>query len=161
MKYKDYYKTLGLERGAGDDDIKKAYRKLARRYHPDVSKEANAKEKFQEVAEAYETLKDKEKRAAYDRLGQHRPGEDFRPRAFWEIDRGRAHRAGIYVLDGVAAAPRGHRTAPSGRKRAARSMTLATTRAPDASRRSTSSMSAPGERSPPGRLDVVAREAGK
>src|SRR5436190_1057243 len=58
MKYKDYYKILGVERGAGDDQIKKAYRKLARKYHPDVSKEANAKEKFQEVSEAYETLEE-------------------------------------------------------------------------------------------------------
>ncbi|HEV3009608.1 MAG TPA: DnaJ C-terminal domain-containing protein [Burkholderiales bacterium] len=84
MKYKDYYKILGVERGAKDDDIKKAYRKLARKYHPDVSKEANAKEKFQEVSEAYETLRDKEKRAAYDSLGSSfRPGQDFRPPPDW------------------------------------------------------------------------------
>jgi len=83
VKYKDYYKILGVARGAGDDEIKKAYRKLARKYHPDVSKEANAKEKFQDVSEAYETLKDKEKRAAYDSLGSHRPGQDFRPPPDW------------------------------------------------------------------------------
>jgi curved DNA-binding protein len=83
MKYKDYYKTLGVERGASDEDVKKAYRKLARKYHPDVSKEPNAKERFQEVAEAYETLKDKEKRAAYDSLGSHRAGQDFRPPPDW------------------------------------------------------------------------------
>jgi curved DNA-binding protein len=83
MKYKDYYKILGVERGAAEEDIKKAYRKLARKYHPDVSKEANAKEKFQEVSEAYETLRDKEKRAAYDSLGSFRPGQDFRPPPDW------------------------------------------------------------------------------
>ena len=84
MKYKDYYKILGVERNAGEDDIKKAYRKLARKYHPDVSKETNAKEKFQEVSEAYETLRDKEKRAAYDSLGSgFRQGQDFRPPPDW------------------------------------------------------------------------------
>src|SRR5436853_5107030 len=83
MKYKDYYKILGVERNAGEDEIKKAYRKLARKYHPDVSKVADAKEKFQEVSEAYETLKDKEKRAAYDNLGSHRAGQDFRPPPDW------------------------------------------------------------------------------
>jgi len=83
MKYKDYYKILGVERGASDEEVKKAYRKLARKYHPDVSKEPNAKEKFQEASEAYETLKDKEKRAGYDSLGSHRPGQDFRPPPDW------------------------------------------------------------------------------
>jgi curved DNA-binding protein len=83
MKFKDYYKSLGVARGASDEEIKKAYRKLARKYHPDVSKEADAKEKFQEVAEAYETLHDKEKRAAYDSLGSHRAGQSFRPPPDW------------------------------------------------------------------------------
>ena len=83
MKYKDYYKILGVERTASDEEVKKSYRKLARKYHPDVSKEPNAKERFQEVSEAYETLRDKEKRAAYDSLGSYRPGQDFRPPPDW------------------------------------------------------------------------------
>ncbi|HEV8107380.1 MAG TPA: DnaJ domain-containing protein, partial [Burkholderiales bacterium] len=84
MKYKDYYKILGVPRTASEDEVKKAYRKLARKYHPDVSKETDAKEKFQEVSEAYETLRDKEKRAAYDSLGSgFRPGQDFRPPPDW------------------------------------------------------------------------------
>jgi curved DNA-binding protein len=83
VKYKDYYGILGLSHGASDEEIKKAYRRLARKYHPDVSKEADAKERFQEVSEAYETLKDKEKRAAYDSLGSHDPGQDFQPPPEW------------------------------------------------------------------------------
>ena len=84
MKYKDYYATLGVAKDASADEIKKAYRKLARKYHPDVSKEKDAKEKFQDVSEAYETLKDTEKRAAYDQLGSFQPGQDFRPPPGWE-----------------------------------------------------------------------------
>jgi len=83
MKYKDYYRILGVERGANAADIKKAYRKLAHKYHPDVSKDAKAEEQFKEVAEAYQTLKDAEKRAAYDNLGTYQPGEDFRPPPGW------------------------------------------------------------------------------
>jgi curved DNA-binding protein len=83
MKYKDYYKILGVARDASADDIKKAYRKLARKYHPDVSKEANAEERFKEMAEAYETLKDPEKRAAFDQLGSHASGQEFRPPPEW------------------------------------------------------------------------------
>ena len=84
MKYKDYYGVMGVDRKAGAEEIKQAYRKLARKYHPDVSKEPGAEEKFKEVGEAYETLKDPEKRAAYDRLGRHSPGQDFRPPPDWE-----------------------------------------------------------------------------
>ena len=80
MQYRDYYEILGVTRGADADEIKKAYRKLARKYHPDVSKEPDAEARFKEVGEAYEVLRSPEKRAAYDRLGSGpRPGEDFRP----------------------------------------------------------------------------------
>ena len=85
MKFKDYYEVLGVERTASDADIKRAYRKLARKYHPDVSKEPDAEASFKEVGEAYETLKDPEKRAAYDQLGQgYSHGQDFRPPPGWD-----------------------------------------------------------------------------
>lgn len=84
MKYQDYYAILGVARDAPAEEIKKAYRKLARKYHPDVSKEKDAEEKFKDVQVAYDTLSDPEKRAAYDQLGQHRPGEEFRPPPGWE-----------------------------------------------------------------------------
>lgn len=80
MQYKDYYKTLGVARNASQDEIKRAYRRLARKFHPDVSKEANAEARFKEVNEANEVLHDPEKRAAYDALGSNwRAGQDFRP----------------------------------------------------------------------------------
>lgn len=80
MKYKDYYQILGIARDADQAEVKKAYRKLARKYHPDVSKESDAEEKFKEVNEAYEALKDPEKRKAYDRFGSDwKAGQDFTP----------------------------------------------------------------------------------
>jgi curved DNA-binding protein len=81
MEFKDYYKVLGVEAGAGEAEIKTAYRRLARKYHPDVSKEAGAEEKFKAVNEAFEVLRDAEKRKAYDQLRTrgYKPGEEFRP----------------------------------------------------------------------------------
>jgi len=84
MKYKDYYAILGVKRDASANAIKTAYRRLARKYHPDVSKEKDAEEKFKEMAEAYETLRDPEKRAAYDQLGSYTPGQEFRPPPDWD-----------------------------------------------------------------------------
>ena len=84
MQYKDYYEVLGVTRSVGADEVKRAYRKLARKYHPDVSKEKNAENKFKEVQEAYEVLRDPEKRAAYNQLGRdYRTGQQFRPPPDW------------------------------------------------------------------------------
>jgi len=84
MKYKDYYEALGVARDADLDQIKKAYRKLARENHPDVSKAKGGEARFKEVAEAYATLKDPEKRKAYDELGRRPAGEEFAPPPQWE-----------------------------------------------------------------------------
>jgi curved DNA-binding protein len=85
MKYKDYYEIMGIKRDATQDEIKRSYRKLARKYHPDVSKAADAEERFKEVGEAYEVLKDPEKRMAYDQLGANwQQGQDFQPPPGWQ-----------------------------------------------------------------------------
>jgi curved DNA-binding protein len=84
MDFRDYYSIMGVERGASQDEVKRAYRKLARKFHPDVSKEADAETRFKEVGEAYAVLKDPEKRAAYDQLGANwKAGQDFHPPPDW------------------------------------------------------------------------------
>ena len=84
MEFRDYYSIMGVARDATQDEIKRAYRKLARKYHPDVSKEKDAETRFKEVGEAYEVLKDAEKRAAYDQLGANwKQGQEFRPPPDW------------------------------------------------------------------------------
>jgi curved DNA-binding protein len=85
MEFKDYYKVLGVERSASDEDIKKAFRRLARKHHPDISKAPDAAARMQELNEAHEVLRDKEKRAAYDRVGEHaRSGQPFQPPPGWD-----------------------------------------------------------------------------
>lgn len=85
MEFEDYYEVMGVKRDATQDEIKRAYRKLARKYHPDVSKEADAEEKFKRLGEANEVLKDPEKRAAYDKLGENwKAGQDFNPPPDWD-----------------------------------------------------------------------------
>ena len=84
MEFKDYYKIMGVARDASQDEIKRAYRKLARKYHPDVSKEKDAEARFKELGEAYEVLKDPEKRTAYDQLGANwKANQEFRPPPGW------------------------------------------------------------------------------
>ncbi len=128
MKYKDYYQILGVPRGASQDEIKKAYRRLARKYHPDVSKESGAEDKFKDVNEANDVLSDPDKRAAYDQLGQYRSGQDFRPPPGWSQNFGQGGRGDAGGMDfsdlfsqlfgmGGAARPggRGFSHAPKGR----------------------------------------------
>jgi curved DNA-binding protein len=87
VEFRDYYQTLGVAREAPADEVKKAYRKLARKFHPDVSREPDAEKRMKEVNEAYAVLSDPEKRAAYDQLGKdYRPGQDFRPPPDWDAN---------------------------------------------------------------------------
>jgi curved DNA-binding protein len=86
MQFRDYYEVMGLARNASADEVKRAYRRLARKYHPDVSKEPDAEERFKELGEAYEVLKDPEKRAAYDQLGSRwKEGQEFKPPPDWDF----------------------------------------------------------------------------
>jgi curved DNA-binding protein len=97
MKFRDYYELMGVDRNASADDIKRAYRRLARKYHPDVSKEPDAEARFKEIGEAYEVLKDPEKRAAYDQLGSRwKEGQDFRPPPDWDFHAEGARDAGAF-----------------------------------------------------------------
>jgi curved DNA-binding protein len=85
VQFRDYYSVLGVTKGASQDEIQKAYRKLARKYHPDVNKDQNAEDKFKELNEAYEVLKDPESRRRYDQVGQgFAHGQDFRPPPGWQ-----------------------------------------------------------------------------
>src|ERR1700723_4669111 len=103
MQYRDYYQILGVTRAADADEVKRAYRKLARKYHPDVSKEKNAEEKFKEVQEAYEVLRDAEKRAAYDHLGRDfRNGQQFRPPPDWSQRFGDSGSQGFSDVNGFS-----------------------------------------------------------
>lgn len=101
MKYKDYYAVLGVPRGADVDQIKKAYSKLARQYHPDVSKEPNAEAQFKEAGEAYATLKDTEKRAAYDQLGKQPIGEEVSPPPQWRQEHGGGNYGNSATFDDI------------------------------------------------------------
>ncbi|MBX3692268.1 DnaJ C-terminal domain-containing protein [Dokdonella sp.] len=119
MQFKDYYDTLGVKPDAADADIKSAYRRLARKYHPDVSKEAGAEEKFKAINEAYEALRDPERRRSYDELraGGYRAGDEFRPPPNWQgggFDDGGADFGDFFesLFGGRAGGVRGGRAGP-------------------------------------------------
>jgi curved DNA-binding protein len=101
VKYKDYYEILGVTRKASQDDIHKAYRKLARKYHPDINKNKGAEDRFKEIGEAYEVLKDPEKRKRYDTLGSGwQAGQDFTPPPGWDFDFDTSRRTRDFHFDG-------------------------------------------------------------
>lgn len=108
MKYKDYYAALGVPRDADAETIRKAYRKLAREHHPDVSAAPGAEARFKEIAEAWQTLKDPDKRAAYDELGRRPAGEEFAPPPQWAREFGAGSFEDIDLADLLAAFGRGH-----------------------------------------------------
>lgn len=123
MEFKDYYKTLGVERAATQDDIKKAYRQLARKFHPDINKEPGAEEKFKEIGEAYEALGDPEKRAAYDQLGKDwKAGQEFRPPPNWDAGFEYSGKPGAAdfsdFFSSIFGAARAERAGHAGRERA-------------------------------------------
>jgi len=115
MQFRDYYEIMGVPRDAKAEDIKRAYRRLARKYHPDVSKEPDAEARFKELGEAYEVLKDPEKRAAYDQLGSRwKQGQEFKPPPDWDFHFQAGPDAGAFSeffesLFGGAAGPRSSR----------------------------------------------------
>jgi curved DNA-binding protein len=118
MEFKDYYEVMGVPRDATPDDVKRAYRRLARKYHPDVSKEPDAEERFKELGEAYEVLKDSDKRAAYDQLGSRwKEGQEFKPPPDWDFHFERGTDAGAFseffesMFGGAAQAPGSQRYA--------------------------------------------------
>lgn len=125
MEFKDYYRILGVPEDAGKDEIRKQYRRLARKYHPDVSSEPDAEERFKEIGEAYEVLRDDEKRRAYDnvRRGGWEAGQEFRPPPGWDAS-GFEFRGGLgdsgfseffeSLFGGLGGARRGFRRQPQG-----------------------------------------------
>jgi curved DNA-binding protein len=111
VKFKDYYEVMGVERAASASEIKKAYRKLAHQFHPDISKDPLGKERFQEIGEAYAVLKDPEKRQAYDQLGKPQVGQDFSPPPGWQnnFDAGTTSYDDVDLADLFAAFGRSNR----------------------------------------------------